>query len=473
MSARRVAVVGGGLGGLVAAGELARAGLQVTLYEAGPTLGGKAGTFEKNGLTFDTGPTLLTMPDVIRRAFTRLEADDLLPRFVELKAQCSYAWQDGAHLTVHRDLDQTAASAEELGPGGGASMRAFYAEAEALNRAVGEPLLGAPFEGMASFAGRVLKQGVSAARRGVLLGTLDEFARRFFKSPRLRQFAGRFATYAGASPFHATSGFAMIAHLERAEGVHHPVGGMGALARALGLALGRLGVEVHLNQRAHALRQRGVLVAGPAGGEVEVEAVVMNADPLAYLGRGDEPLAMSGLVLLIDVDRRVKLPHHTVLFSRDSRHEFDELFAGRMPTDATMYVCHPAASDPSMAPEGRSGLFVMLNAPARLELDTGSLTAWCLGRLREEFSELRTAKLEVVAQRTPRDFAARGAPGGSLYGFLPHGVLGPFRRPRQRSTERGIYFAGGGTHPGGGVPLVMRSGEFAARLVTADLGVTR
>ena len=106
-------------------------------------------------------------------------------------------------------------------------------------------------------------------------------------------------------------------------------------------------------------------------------------------------------------------------------------------------------------------------------MEIAGQVAWCLGRLREEFSELRAARLDVVAQRTPRDFAARGAPGGSLYGFLPHGVFGPFRRPRQRSTERGIYFAGGGTHPGGGVPLVMRSGEFAARLVTTDLGVAR
>jgi 1-hydroxycarotenoid 3,4-desaturase len=474
---RRAAVIGGGIGGLVAAGALARAGLKVTLYEAGHALGGKAGALTHSGLTLDTGPTLLTMPDVVRRTFSMLGAGDLLPRFIELTAQCHYAWQDGATFSVHRELEATAAAAEALTAGGAAAMRAFYRCAEAVYLAVGAPFLEAPYLGPVSLALRVLRGGPGAAVRAMRLGTLDALARRVFASERLVQFAGRFATYAGASPFEASAAFAMIPHLERAQGVFHPVGGLGALASALALAVRRLGVEVRLGQRAHFRRRDGVLLAGPGGDEAPVDAVVVNADPLAMLGRASEPLALSGFVLLLCADRRLDLPHHTVLFSRDPRAEFAELFAGAMPADGTVYVCHPAASDPSMAPAGRSGLFVMLNAPALSGHRAGwasqarQLEAWCLARLRGAFPSLRGVRLEVLATRTPETLAAGLAPGGSIYGFLPHGAFGPLRRPLMRAPVPNVYFAGGGTHPGGGVPLVMRSGAFAARLACEDLRV--
>jgi len=198
------------------------------------------------------------------------------------------------------------------------------------------------------------------------------------------------------------------------------------------------------------------------------------------LGREREPLAMSGYVFFVDVPRRVSLPHHLIVFSKDYAAEFAELFSARVPTDPTIYVCHPAATDATMAPAGRSGLFVMVNVPAFTDearareewpAQARRLQARCLEVLRAQFPELRD--LNVFAERTPLDLAARGAPGGSIYGFLPHGKFGPFRRPHLKGRERGVFFAGGGTHPGGGVPLVMLSGRFAAGLAHAHLGGTR
>ena len=114
----------------------------------------------------------------------------------------------------------------------------------------------------------------------------------------------------------------MIPHLERAFGVHHVEGGMGALVAALGQAVTRLGVEVHYGARARwEQRERGFL-AGPAGGEREFDAVVVNQDPLLSLGREHEPLAMSGYVFFVDVPRRLTLPHHLIVFSKDYAREF-------------------------------------------------------------------------------------------------------------------------------------------------------
>jgi phytoene desaturase len=476
---KRVAVIGGGIGGLSAAGELARRGHRVTLFEGSDTLGGKAQVVQHAGLTLDTGPTLLTMPDTVRETFRRLDALDLLPRFHRLELQSQYRYADACDFFCWEDLERAAESAASIRPADARGLTRFAAEAETIYRAAGEPYLEAPYEGMASFMARVLKRGPGTVFTGLKLSTLDELARKHFKSDHLRQFVGRFATYAGASPWHTSAAFAMIPHLERAFGVHHVEGGMSALVRALGEAVKRLGVEVHLHARAQWAQRGAGFLAGPAGGEAEFDSVVVNQDPLTVLGRAGEPLATSGYVFFVDVPRRLSLPHHLIVFSSDYRKEFDELFAGQVPSEPTIYVCHPAATDATMAPEGRSGLFVMVNVPAFTDAERAAaewpahaqrLQAFCLERLRAHFPELAGTSLEVFGQRTPLDLAARGAPGGSIYGFLPHGRFGPFRRPHLRGPARGLFFAGGGTHPGGGVPLVMLSGRFAAGLADAQLG---
>lgn len=469
-----VAVVGGGLGGLAAAGELQRQGFEVTLFEAGE-LGGKAGSQCSGSVTLDTGPTLLTMPDVVRTAFARLDALDLLPAFFEVDPQCHYSFASGAQLTVHRDVERTAASvAAALGPSEALGVHSFYQEAAALYRFAGEPYLESPFDGLANFLGRTLRQGPAAMLRGLAMGTLHQLAARHFKTPELQQFVGRFATYAGASPYQASEVFALIAQVERAFGTHHVQGGIGALTQALVRALTRLGVSFALGAKANWSRNGSRYRVGAADDQRDFDAVVVNADPLESLGRSDEPLSMSGYVLLLEADRRLRLPHHSVLFGADDAEEFSALFSGRLPRDPTVYVCHPAATDSSMASEGRSGLYLMANAPVlprEAAPDWGEqarrLRDFMLTRLEARCPAVGEASFTVLAQRTPVDFARMGAPGGSLYGFLPHGRLGPFRRPRLRGRTPGLFFAGGGTHPGGGVPLVLLSGHFAAAL-TAD-----
>jgi phytoene desaturase len=466
---RRVAVIGGGLGGMTAAGELARRGHSVTLFEQGASLGGKAQVLTASGITLDTGPTLLTLPHVVRETFRRLGAEDLLPRFIELPLHCEYRWPDGSRFLCHRDLDASVASAEQLCTDGGARLRAWYAEAEAIYRAAGEPYLEAPLDGTLDYLLRVARRGLGGLWRGARLGTLDGLALRYFSTGPLREFVGRFATYAGASPWAASAAFALIPHLERAFGVHHVEGGMGALSVALGRALGRLGVALRLGSPASWRHARGELIAGPRGGEERFDAVVVNADPLASLGREREPVALSGYVLLVEA-ARTSLPHHALTFAADYRAELEALFQGRMPDDLTFYVCHPVASDPTVAPPEKSGLFVMLNAPALSGAVDWAETAprlkeRCLSHLRA----LGARAVKVLAERTPEDLARAGAPRGSIYGFLPHGRLGPFRRPRIRSSTRGLFYSGGGTHPGGGVPLVLLSGQFAAQLAGEHL----
>jgi 1-hydroxycarotenoid 3,4-desaturase len=479
---RRVAVLGGGIGGLTAAGLLAKEGHAVTLFERGPRLGGKAQGVTLEGLTLDTGPTLLTLPHLVRGTFEALGALDLLPPFHELEPQCVYRFGDGCAFTAYRDLERMADCAGEVRPSERHGVFSFYKDAEAIYQAAGEPYLEAPYEGMPGFMARVARRGLGAVRAGMRLSTLHELAERHFKTDHLQQFVGRFATYTGASPYEASAAFALIPHIERAYGTHHVRGGIGALVEALGQAVRRLGVELRLGALARYEREAGgTWRVGPVGEAEAYDCVVVNADPLAPLHREDEPLALSGYVLLLEAAGRPAVPHHTVLFGGNYPREFQELFSGRLATDPTVYVCNPAATDDTMAPAGRTGLFVMVNAPA---LPTGRVQAeaaaeaWAghAERVRLQMFEKLYAhfpglkgRVRVLGQRTPVDWAAQGAPGGSIYGFLPHGRFGPFRRPRIRGNAPGLFFAGGGTHPGGGVPLVMLSGRFAAELASEHL----
>ena len=471
MKRGRVAVVGGGIAGLTAAGLLARRGHAVTLYEQEPALGGKAQQLRRGTTVLDTGPTLLTLPRLVEATFEALGARDLLPRLHELPRHCTYLWEGGRRLVVHRDPAATAASVERLAPGDAPAVGRFYDEAAAIHRAAGEPYLEAPFEGLGGFLARVLRRGPGAVARGLSLGTLDALARRHFRSPELRQFVGRFATYAGASPFRASAAFALIPHLEVAEGVHHVEGGTGALVSALASAVRRLGVEIRLGTRAAWVRAPRGLRAGPCGEEEPVDAVVVNADPLGSTARPPGALSLSGYVLLLEAPERLSLDHHTVLFSADAGREFGDLFAGRIPAEPTVYVCHPAATDRGLAAPGASGLFVMVNVPPvepgrDWSREAAALRDTCLRLLERNWPSLR-GRLRVLGERTPLDFARQGAPGGSLYGHLPHGRLGAFRRPRLRAGP-GVVFAGGGTHPGGGVPMVMLSGRFASELLLRE-----
>jgi 1-hydroxycarotenoid 3,4-desaturase len=499
-------VIGAGIGGLSAAISLASRGVKVRVLELGPRAGGKAGVEVIDGVEVDTGPSLLTMPDVFAELFR--EAGTTLERELSLVSPSPafrYLYPDGTVLDVHHALADTLASVEgTLGAVARAELERFLGrakriwEAGAPNFVYGDaPSMGAMVALAFKRFGALMQ--IDAGRSMWTAISAD------VQDPRLRTLLMRYATYNGSSPFEAPATLNCIAHVELALGGYGIVGGIAALVRALVRAAESLGVELSYSSRVtrivvEARRVVGVELA--SGERVAADVVVANAEAehvaRALLAsevssgiRPPDPPSMSGWTGILRARRgaRPRSPH-TVLFPDNYAHEFRDIFErDRIPEDPTIYLCAQERC------HGRAGwlddepVFVMVNAPPEPREARGREAPGrdAQGRDGAVYRDLERAVLarlvraglasegdRFVWTRTPAELAAR-FPGshGSIYGAASNGAFAAFRRPANRvSRVPGLYLASGSAHPGGGLPLVALSGRAAARAVAEDLDLS-
>lgn len=473
----RVVVIGAGFAGLAAALRLAHRGADVTVLERAPRPGGKAGEWRTGGFRFDLGPSVLTLPQVVRDTFEQVGLDCPV-EFVPADPTCRYVFADGRVWDVHRDLEATLAG---LDAREGEAYRRALGAARSLYEAAAPTFVHAPAPGLGRLAAYGLRHGLAASPGRSLPALLDALG---VHGPYLRPFFLRFATYVGADPRRAPAVLHNVAWAELGLGVYHPLGGMHALVDALAQALERAGVEVRTGATVVGVERRGARVvrvltdAGAVDGDAVVSAVDRDLT-LRWLGRPPRrgPASLSGLVLLAALPTRdERLAPHTVLFPERYGEEFDAIAEGRHPTDPTLYLNVSALADPADAPSGAENRFVMANAPALRAAG---------GDAREHEAEGRAALRSTLARRGfawgegtalherwlgPSDFAAFGEQG-RLYGLAPHGLLGALRPgPRLRGVAN-LWLAGGTVHPGGGVPLALLSGRWAAHGVADALGL--
>ena len=477
-----VVVVGGGVGGMAAALRLRVAGFDVLLLERAARLGGKLDDrVLAGGFRVDTGPSLLTLPGELDALFrlarsSLAEAVDL----VRLDPICSYRWPDGSTFEHRADREAAVAEAGRLSPGSGAAFARFLERARTTWEVAERTFLAGPMGPPGDLLRRLRSPrdlvGIDPLR------TLASRARRTFADPRLVQWACRYATYSGSSAA-APATLACIAHVEQEHGAWYVRGGLAALAPALARAVEAVGVEVRTGTEVEAVEAIGDRVTGVrlAGGErIDAGGVVANVDAdhlYADLLPDDRalrrarraPPSSSGFALLLGVDGPTGLGHHTVFFSDPARYEA-ELAATAVPREPTVYVADASATDATVAPPGGESLFALVTVPAGARTDWDAYRDLVLEVLARRGLDLagRVRALEAV---TPDDIAERyRARGGAIYGTSSSGRRAAFLRPGNRGPRRGLYLVGGSSHPGGGLPLVARSGAIVARMVEADLG---
>lgn len=475
-----VAIIGGGVAGLSAAVHAAARGASVDLYEAAPAVGGKLGRVVAEGYTFDTGPSLLTLPwvweELFRAAGTSLAAE--LP-LVRLDPICRYRWPDGTTWDFASDLAVTLDGLRRFAPADVPRFVEFLAMSGKRYEWGGPPYLAGPADGLVGLSRRIMAVAPPTGALAVApLGSVDAVARRHFADERLVQWVGRYATYVGGSPTRTPSPFSMMPYVEAALGAYSPVGGMYAIAEALVRVGARLGVRHHLGRAVTGLERDGARVTAVRVGDerVAVDAVVSaigweetHTRLLPDLPLDRRPRSLSGLVWSVGLGCALpELLHHNVFFSSDYPTEFRDLHQ-REPTwaDPTVYVCVVNRSDPALAPPGGENLFVMLNAPVDAGQDWTALAergwAQVRARLRAHGIQWGQEHERVRIVRSPRHIAEQtGCLGGAIYGETADSFRDAlFRRPNRHPTVPNLAFAGGGVHPGGGVPLAALSGRLA------------
>lgn len=489
---KRIIVVGAGVGGLSAAIRLAAAGQAVTVLEQNPAVGGKMAQLYGDGFRWDTGPSVITMrhvlEDLFRAAGRRLE--DYLT-LVPVEPLTRYFYADGTVLDASRDLSKMAGQIGALNARDVEGYLAYLAYAARLHRITGPAFI---YDQPPTLRSLTRVSPLDALRIDARR-SMDGAIRRFVRSSHLRQLLGRFATYVGASPYLAPATLNVIAHVEMTGGVWYPQGGIYRIAEALTRLAGELGVEVRTGcavQQIDVRDGRAVGVTLRDGTHLPARAVIANVDVATVYEKLLPPDAVkrakaerlmsaepscSGFIMLLGVEGQHKaLAHHNIFFSSDYPREFRAIFEDGLPPDEpTVYVSITAKADAQDAPPGCENWFVLVNAPALSERFDWSAQAAAygqtvLGRLAAFGLDVRD-KIRVQHILTPADLEKQsGARRGALYGMSSNSRFAAFRRPHNRASDvRGLYFAGGTTHPGGGVPMVMLSGKVAAGMVLDDL----
>ncbi len=490
-----ILIIGAGIGGLSAAIRLAAAGQRVAVLEANAQVGGKMYEIAADGYRWDTGPSVITMRHVFEELFASAgrRLDDYL-KLLPVEPLTRYFYPDGVILDTTRDLSAMAEQIERIEPRDVEGYLAYLAYAARIHRITGPVFI----YDQPPTLHRILRTPLRDMPAVDPLRTMDAAIRGFVRSPHLRQMLGRFGTYVGGNPFASPATLNVIAHVELTGGVWYPQGGIYAIARALDKLARELGVEIHTNTRVTQIEVKDGRACGVTlenGDRLPADAIIANTDvatvyehllPPGTVSQ-DKVAALnsvepsgSGFLMLLGVEGDYpELAHHNIFFSSDYRREFEDIFTrGQPPDEPTVYVSITSKSDPSHAPDGHENWFVMVNAPAHDERfdwtkGRGILRERVLRRLAAFGLDIRS-KIRSERLLTPLDLERMsGARRGALYGQSSNDRFSALRRPHNRARDiKGLYFAGGTTHPGGGVPMVALSGKVAAGMVLEDVAAS-
>jgi phytoene desaturase len=487
-----IIVIGAGIGGLSTAIRLAAAGNQVTIYEKNERVGGKMYIAEQDGFRWDTGPSVITMRHVFEDLFAvaGCKLDDYIT-FLPVDPLTRYFYPDGTQIDATNDVQAMTERIEQIAPGDGRGYQKYLKYAAKIHEVTGPVFIYDKPPSPESFAKVPPWQWLKADPMRTMSGAINSFV----KSDKMRQLLGRFATYVGGSPYDAPATLNVIADVELSGGVWYPQGGIYAIAEGMARLAAELGVEINTNSPVKRIITEDRTVIGVEltnGTQCQAKAVIANADVTAVYAHllPQEPAiqqrlktlqgfppSCSGFVLLLGVDKQFpELAHHNIFFSRDYPAEFDAIFQhGMPPKDPTIYISITSKTDADHAPNGAENWFVLVNAPPvngrfDWEQHADAYRDRILNKLTKYGIDVRD---HIISEQriTPGNLERMsGAWRGALYGQSPNSRWTAFRRPHNRCPDvQGLYFAGGTTHPGGGVPMVTLSGKVAAELVLEDL----
>ncbi|MFI8631714.1 phytoene desaturase family protein [Microbacterium sp. NPDC077663] len=502
---RRIAIIGGGITGLATAALLADRGDEVTVFEALDDVGGRAGSWEKDGFRFDTGPSWYLMPEVFEHFFALLgtSAHEQLDLVRLEPAYRVYHEGESEPFDVVSGRDAAVAAFEAREPGAGAELATYLDSAgEIYDLAVSRFL----YDPYVSLKGLVHPDVIRKLGTLVplLLRPLSTHVEKRFADPVLQQVLGYPAVFLGGSPYDAPSLYHLMSHLDLDDGVLYPRGGLVQVIRAIARLAEDRGAEIRTGSRVERILTEGGRASGirlSDGSVIRADHVISTADMHHTETVLLEPESRSrseawwegrtpsfgALLILLGVEGEIpELEHHTLLFTKDWKANFDAIFgegaSADVPDPASLYVCKPSATDDDVAPAGHENLFVLVPMPPAPELGRGGVDGAGDARIEAaadaviaqiaEWTGVADLADRIRVRRTitPGDFAADfGSFRGGALGLAHTLRQSAMFRPGLRSKVDGLLYAGQTVLPGVGLPMCLISAELVVKLLDGDI----
>ena len=489
MSSHRVTVIGAGLGGISAAISLKAAGYDVEVFEKNGQIGGKLNVMEKDGFTFDLGPSIFTLPQFFQDLFER--AGKKMDDYVQLDAVTPHwrnLFENKPTIDLYQEEDLMRRELDKLPGDPEAHWREFKAfltygreQYDIVNDGYFDKGLDNLWEFISYYKLKLLGGKIDYKN------TMSESIHQRLSDPQLRMIFEYFIKYVGSSAMDSPGYMNLMPMIQFDYGLWYVRGGMYNLAKGLGKLMEEMGIPIHLNADVEAIEKSGKQVTGIRMTDGTVHAsdiIVSNMEVIpAYKKLLNEPIsftrklekfapACSGIVLHIGTDKIFpQLAHHNFFYSEDQHKHFDTVFHKKqLPQDPTLYVVAPTRTDPSKAPEGCDNIKILPHIPPLEEgsdithEDYVALKDRCIDKM--ERCGLTGLRESIVVEDllTPVDIERMYRSNrGSIYGVVTDWKLNyGFKAPKTSTRYKNLYFTGGSTNPGGGMPMVVLSGQQCA-----------
>lgn len=491
---RHALVIGAGPGGLTAAALLAKAGMRVTVLERLSHVGGRTSCFQQDGFRFDHGPTFFHYPQVLEGILKGLGYD--LWRELDLRRldpQYRLVFGSGGEMLASPDVKRMEGEISRVCAQDSGNLKRFLSDNRQKLESF-KPFLESSFD---SWRSTVHPRLLSLLPTLKPWRSLDGELRTYFSDERVRLAFSFQSKYLGMSPFECPSLFTILAYLEYAYGVYHPIGGCGAVTMSLARIAEQLGAEIHLNEPVEQILFEGRKAVGARtrNREYKADAVVINADFARAMSRmvpdalrrrwkdkklEKKRMSCSAFMLYMGIEGVYRnLSHHTIYVAKDYQRNMDEI-AGRhvLSDDPSYYVQNACVTDSSLAPRGKSTVYVLVPVTHQhpnvdWDLERDRYRQLILKKLADIGMHDIESRIRYERILTPAEWdTGFELHKGSVFGLAHSWSQMLHLRPRNRFDELDrVYLVGGSTHPGSGLPVIFESARISARLLLEDLGV--
>lgn len=483
-------IIGSGVAGLAAATRLALQGFDVDVYERNHFPGGKLSMFEKDGFRFDAGPSLFTQPGHLEELFAEagVPIEDYL-QYKPVNITCKYFFENNKTIDAFANNEQLAEELHEKLGEPKENVLNYLAASKNLYEKVGTVFLNYSLHKKSTWLHKRIIAALGAVKWPYLFSNFNSYNSRQFNTSEATQIFNRFATYNGSNPYKAPAMLSLIPHLELNTGVYYPKGGMISITEALYRLALKKGVNFHFNSAVQRIIHTEGIAKGIVVNEENIyaDAVVSNADIYftwkQLVSRADkagkvvrQERSSSALIFYWGIRQKMAaLDLHNIFFSNNYKEEFNFIFnKKKLYDDPTVYVNISSKQEPQHAPEGKENWFVMVNVPANTGQNWETIIKQARQQVIEKLNRLLKIDLEsLIESETIMDPVIieqkTGSYMGSLYGSSSNSRMAAFKRqPNFTASIKNLYCCGGTVHPGGGIPLCLKSAAITASIIKKD-----